>query len=112
MLKSIAAFHTDRKYDVVAWRDIDHGPTDEKAYFTPSGQRNIEQTKRRALRLLERRGLVALGRYVFHPDDPFIPLNPDRHQPGKTRIITGARLTEAGWTVAKADEAARAADRP
>ena len=76
-------------------------------YFTARGAWNREQTVRRALRSLERRGLVTLDRYVFsfHGDD-WCCLEPDRHIPGDTRIMTGALLTEAGWAVVRAAVAA------
>ena len=91
----------------VPWREIDYGPGGEANYFTARGAWNREQTVRRALRSLERRGLVTLDRYVFsfHGDD-WGCLEPDRHIPGDTRIMTGALLTEAGWAVVRAAVAA------
>jgi hypothetical protein len=81
----------------------------------------LEQTLRRALRSLERRGLVTLGRYVFRPSadsrdwtGPSIVWryrDPDDHVPGDSRMMTGALLTEAGWAVVRQEEARIAARR-
>src|SRR4051794_16959248 len=50
----------------VAWRSIDRGSGGEcPDYFTPRAAWNREQVTRRALRSLERRGLVTLDRYLF-----------------------------------------------
>ena len=105
MLKSIGG-HPEES--VVAWRDIDQGHTgtQESApdYFGARASWNREQTLRRALKSLERRGLVELGRYVFDNDPRGIynwtVTDPDRHVPGVSRIMTGASLTPAGRAVA------------
>ena len=103
MLHSLA----NNREEIVAWRDIDNGPggEDDPDYFSARVSWNREQTMRRALRSLERRGLVELGRYVFAPE----PINwtgstsiiwtvrhPDDHVPGDTRIMTGVKLTALG----------------
>jgi hypothetical protein len=108
LLQSIAR-RTGRKQDPVAWRDLNYGPTGSEEsvdYHSVRNQWNIEQATRRALRSLERRGLVTLGRYVFacEPSSGFFGnvsliwtyRAPDDHVPGDTRIMTGALLTEAG----------------
>jgi hypothetical protein len=102
-----------RKGDPIAWRDLDYGPGGELRddYYGARHQWNIEQAKRRALRNLERRGLVELGAYSFS----FMPaaamvgssLNilwicqgPDDHVPGQSRIMTGVLLTDEGRRLA------------
>jgi len=81
----------------VAWRELDYGPTDETVFFTPRGQWNIEQATRRALRSLERRGLIKLGRYSFMADaDEYGANDPDEHTPGRDRWMTGVLLTPEG----------------
>ena len=95
----------------VAWLSIDYGDTHTEEYdcFTARGRWNLEQATRRALRSLERRGLVFLDRYVFRPEpiitngngwgSPEIVWNyvdPDDHIPGESRIMTGVMLTDAG----------------
>ena len=97
---------------VVAWRDIDTGPGREgnPDYDSRRVQWNIEQTQRRALRSLEKRGLVELDRYVFDylppegfhsTDHGWFTIDPDDHVPGRTRIMTGVALTDAGRKVAE-----------
>ena len=50
----------------VAWRSIDRGPGGEGPdYFTPRAAWNREQVTRRALRSLERRGLVLARLFLF-----------------------------------------------
>jgi hypothetical protein len=119
MLRSIAEAN---RSDVVAWMDIDCGPTSAEGspdYFSPRVQWNHEQSVRRALRSLERRGLVELGRYVFNVSADIVggyprimhdAAQPEAHVPGQSRIMTGARLTDAGRLAVAADEA-RAAGR-
>ena len=105
-----------QRIEPVAWRDIDYGPTQAEGYAdydTPRWQWNKEQVVRRALRSLERRGLVELGSYVFHVEPiidgwgfteiRFTYTDPDRHIPGSTRIMTGALLTDAGWAAIHAE---------
>ncbi len=105
----------------VAWRSIDRGPggEDREDYFTAHAEWNREQTVRRALRSLERRGLIKLGRYVFTAE-PISRLgtsiewrctDPDNHSPsgGLTRIMSGALLTEAGWALVRANAQAASA---
>ena len=93
----------------VAWKAVDYGPTSEEDFDTPRVQWNVEQATRRALRSLERRGLVELGRYCFRPfveGGAFSPqivwsyVDPDDHVPGDSRVMTGVLLTEAGWAAA------------
>ena len=118
MLVSILRGSTDAR-PVVAWRDIDSGPGYE---FDPDFdsrrvQWNIEQATRRALRSLEKRGLVELGRYVFEylppagfhsTDHGWFTIDPDDHVPGQTRIMTGVMLTDAGRAAAEAEDAEEA----
>lgn len=109
MLESLAK-QTNREQDhPVAWRRIDYGPTDHDLDpdFDSSVRLrwNIEQATRRALRSLERRGLVELVRYCFElcPEDAGVfgtsyvwsYVHPDCHIPGEGRIMTGATLTDA-----------------
>jgi hypothetical protein len=93
--------------NITAWKDVDYGPTrleGDADYSTARNQWNLEQSTRRALRSLERRGLVKLDRYVFSEIAeggmfPYISrdaIDPDDHVPGQSRIMTGVRLTEAG----------------
>jgi hypothetical protein len=103
----------------VAWRAIDYGPTSTESddnYDTARVQWNIEQATRRSLRSLKRRGLVELGRCCFSPvadmsrggEVPQIFWNYVRRRrrvPGETRIMTGVRLTEAGWALVAEEEA-------
>lgn len=116
MLQSIAA-HNERwnrgDNRPVAWRNIDYGPSsrDDVLFSDVPGERargewNEEQGIRRALRSLERRGLVELGRYCFEPcpeqlssfscDIIWCYVHPDLYVPGHMRAMTGAVLTEAG----------------
>jgi hypothetical protein len=95
----------------VAWRAIDYGPTSSERdhdYTSARVQWNIEQATRRALRSLERRGLVELDRYCFRPYadmnriSPQIfwaYVDPDDYVPGETRTMTGVVLTKAGWAL-------------
>jgi hypothetical protein len=104
----------------VAWKDLDYGPWHEGSYKhgdEPRQEWNREQALRRALRSLEKRGLVDLGQYVFTPfPEPYVTphphhfldarikwmaMNPDQHIPGKMRIMTGVLLTEEGRRIAK-----------
>jgi hypothetical protein len=107
----------------VAWRELDYGPTgtglretdDPDGYDAilahPRHQWNIEQATRRALRSLERRGLIELFQCSFAayadtgPHNPKIvyrPIDPDEHTPGQDRYMTGVRLTSEGRRVAAA----------
>jgi hypothetical protein len=79
---------------------------------------NLEQAMRRALRNLEQRGLVKLGRYVFmpypeirrHPLLGRVPYllwacqEPEQHIPGQSRILTGVLLTDIGRRVARDEQ--------
>jgi hypothetical protein len=106
----------------VAWRAIDYGPTsserDPDYSSSARVQWNIEQATRRALRSLERRGLVELGRYCFTPyaemgGGGMFPqifwryTDPDDYVPGETRTMTGVLLTKAGWALVAEEEAKR-----
>lgn len=107
MLKSLLRQEKDGR--PVAWRDIDYGPGWElEDWFGQRVQWNIEQSKRRALRSLEQRGLVTLGRYVFAPDDNgrWFYQDPANHVRGQTRIMIGALLTEAGREAAQREHSA------
>jgi hypothetical protein len=106
MLRSLAK----NREEIVAWRDIDDGPRDESDYLNARAAWNREQTMRRALRSLERRGLVELGRYVFFPEPVerhlsisivWTVIDPDDHVPGESRIMTGVRLTALGREAAE-----------
>jgi hypothetical protein len=84
------------------------------AWCDASVQWNIEQAQRRALRNLQQRGLVELGRYVFLPEPILTALGttsivwryrpPGDHVPGQSRIMTGVLLTDAGRDAAKQTE--------
>jgi hypothetical protein len=53
-------------------RSIEYGPTSAERrddYFTSRGQWNLEEATRRALRSIERRGLITLGSYVFFREE-------------------------------------------
>jgi hypothetical protein len=115
ILESIAGRHGE----IVAWKDVDYGPTSAEMrgdYLERRSQWNNEQSVRRALRSLARRGLVETGRYVFleFADTPhgslspricWTAINPDDHVPGQTRIMTGVRLTSEGEAVAAVPQA-------
>jgi len=100
------------KKTIVAWKDVNYGPTSAEMdgdYFGARAQWNLEQSVRRALRSLEMRGLVKLDRYCFHEFAEMGTFgtytvleatHPDNHVPGQTRIMTGVTLTEAGREVA------------
>jgi hypothetical protein len=85
-------------------------------------QWNLEQTTRRALRSLERRGLVKLGSYYFQPHADigafgfpktvWICVRRSNYVPGEGRIMTGATLTTAGWAVVEEEKAASVSPRP
>ena len=68
ILESVAASD-----DVVAWRDAPYRARlegrDEDGYFSRRVVWNHEQSLRRALRSLAKRGLVECGRYVFTEDN-------------------------------------------
>lgn len=89
------------------WRMLDYGPSHayNEANGTPDQVRaswNIEQAQRRALRNLEARGLVTLGRYAFYiTEREWVCVDPDTHVPGETRIMTGVLLTDAGREIVK-----------
>jgi hypothetical protein len=116
---------SDPKPEPVAWRDIDYGPTSAESegdFFSARNQWNIEQVQRRALRSLERRGLVVLGRYVFQPEPVIGGFGwaniawtyvrcQEHHVPGQSRFMTGVLLTEAGRQIALAEEAKLEAHR-
>jgi hypothetical protein len=68
---------------------------------------NREQTVRRALRSLERRGLVHLGRHAFSivrvGNSFYWGSNvPEAHVPGESHIMTGVELTDTGRKLARA----------
>jgi hypothetical protein len=99
----------------VAWRAVSYEAAAAfklEDFVTPPAQRewNIEQSQRRALKSLERRGLITLGSYYFSPyaeETGFMHqariywsyTRPKDHVPGQSRIMTGIILTEAGWTM-------------
>jgi hypothetical protein len=98
----------------VAWRDLDYGPTsseEDDDYYDPRCQWNIEQVTRRALRSLERRGLVDLGQYSFPPKQVGGirrgANGPANHLPGQDRFMTGVLLTGTGRRAAELAEARR-----
>ena len=96
--------------DPIAWRELDYeaaGHHHEDSFYNPSVKWNIEQSTRRALRSLEKRGLVELGRWVFElypePHDPLWGtryfwnyVDSDDHVPGESRIMTGVKSTALG----------------
>jgi hypothetical protein len=104
-----------RAREPVAWRELDYGPTRHEGtgeFYEKRTQWNIEQAQRRALRGLERRGLVELGQYSFVEETTmsgfflrtsWFAQHPDRHVPGQNRYMTGVLLTEAGRQLAAAD---------
>ena len=105
VLASIARRERSEKGKPVAWRDIDYGPTSPDSDLW-----NTEQSLRRSLRSMERRGLVELNRYCFWPvaDMPvghmspnifWVYQDPDDYVPGEMRMMTGVVLTEAGRAV-------------
>jgi hypothetical protein len=56
-----------RKGDPVAWCVLDYGPSKHEGdddYFSPRRQWNVDQAKRRALRSLEKRGLIERATYL------------------------------------------------
>jgi hypothetical protein len=68
---------------------------------------NREQTVRRALRSLERRGLVHLERHAFSlilvGHGVYWSSNvPEAHVPGESQLMTGVELTDAGRKLARA----------
>ena len=115
MLKQLLQFEKDDGGQLpVAWRALDYGPP-QSDHTAPKGRWNIEQATRRALRNLEKRGLVDLGRYVFFPEaEPrrsdkdrtidaiiqWVPVQPNRHVPGQSRKMTGVLLTDEGRRLA------------
>jgi hypothetical protein len=124
MLRSILhatrALPEDLRWQPIAWKAIDYGPSKRKRAFNVGGERNLARAKRRALTSLERRGLVELGNYVFlpladsvgflGPKTEWCYCDPKHHIPGKSRIVTGVNLTTDGMKIAEAEEAA-VADR-
>jgi hypothetical protein len=107
LLKSLLRLEERYERKPVSWHELDWGISEREKWHDPERERdhrrwewNREQAKRRALRNLEARGLVRLGRYVFapeagvreeHPHYPRIDL--DDHVPGQTRIAVGVRLS-------------------
>ena len=103
--------------DPVAWCDIDYGPTSSESdddFDSPRVQWNIEQSTRRSLRSMERRGLVELERYCFFPEPTWNGMttgivwhytHPDDYVPGDMRMMTGVLLTDAGRAEIAEDEA-------
>jgi hypothetical protein len=114
MLYSIAKECKRLNRPAVAWRAIDPGPptVDHGDVLSPRVQWNIEQSIRRSLRSLERRGLVELGSYSFWPfpateETWWLVQKFAEHVPGKDRIMIGAMLTAAGSAlVAQAEKQA------
>lgn len=113
MLEKIACEieRAEDKDDPIAWRAIDYGATSSESDpdFCSSQriQWNIEQSVRRALRSMERRGLVELGSYYFSgdadwpkgrmgPEIIWSCAHPEDYVPGQGRIMTGVLLTDAG----------------
>jgi hypothetical protein len=106
--RSILEGLLNSKKPIVAWRDVNYGPTTAETrddFDLSREQWNWEQSVRRALRSLEARGLVKLDRYCFYafadvgafgPYTDLTITHPDNHVPGQTRIMTGVTLTEAG----------------
>lgn len=120
MLESIQRRQDKEQGKPVAWRHINYGPTSNEGkpdYFSARKQWNLEQAMRRALRSLEQRGLVELGRYVFQPYADVVGLGgpsiiwvcrpSDDHVPGESKIMTGAKITEAGREAIRKSESAR-----
>jgi hypothetical protein len=124
----------------VAWCELDYGPTsheiEDSSWSRQTSNKpnpkvtnewNIEQAMRRALRNLEQRGLVELGRYAFMPyaeiqrhvtsngePRPFaspttiwVYQHPDEHIPGRSRYMTGVLLTEKGRQIASIEAGRR-----
>jgi hypothetical protein len=95
---------------------VDYGPTSHEVSddnFGSKHQRNLEQATRRALRGLEKRGLVRLDRYPFTPDteDPTIHWRRVKHHlPGQSRYMIGATLTDPGRVEAGAERLAASAE--
>jgi hypothetical protein len=114
VLREQAHFGGSMKDDPVAWRALDYGPTSAEGrgddYYGPRHQWNIEQATRRALRSLERRGLVELATYSFRydgTDGVWVCYAPDEHVPGQHRWMTGVKLTDASRVIAEEEEATR-----
>jgi hypothetical protein len=66
---------------------------------SPTWQWNIEQATRRALRSLERRGLVESATYSYRYDDAdhvWDCCDPEKHVPGQHRWMIGVLLTDKG----------------
>jgi hypothetical protein len=92
----------------VAWREVNYGPTkseQDEDYSSARAQWNVEQSIRRALRSLERRGLVELDRYCFRPEprrDVILwnYIHPKKYVAGEGRMMTGVVLTAAGKAMA------------
>jgi hypothetical protein len=122
LLKSIARREERNKGEPVAWCDIDYGPTSSDSdpdFFSRRVQWNTEQSLRRSLRSMERRGLVELDRYCFAPEPTWNGMTTqivwncihlDDYVPGEMRLMTGALLTDAGRAVIAEDEAERRSD--
>jgi hypothetical protein len=102
------ARHEEHRGKVRAWRDIhvyygNRADDDDPAIIRRQGWNN-EQSLRRALKSLKRRGLIGVDQYVFMVlpvgfDIAHICVNPKDHFPGETRIMTGAYLTDAGRAI-------------
>jgi hypothetical protein len=91
------------KGDPIAWRNLDYGPTEHEEdwdhFDSPECQWNIEQATRRALRSLEKRGLVRLGTRSFRPgehDNDWTCQDRGNHVSGQSRYMTRVLLTDRG----------------
>jgi hypothetical protein len=104
------ARHEEHRGKVRAWRDIhvSYGNIDDDYGNDSASTRrqdwNNEQSLRRALKSLKRRGLIGVDQYVFMVlpvgfDVAHICMNPENHIAGQTRIMTGAYLTDAGRAI-------------
>jgi hypothetical protein len=107
ILWHIAKHEADRG-KVRAWRDIHvnygNSSDDDDPAVVRREAWNNEQSLRRALKSLKRRGLIGVDQYVFMVlpvgfDFAHICVNPGDHTPGQTRIMTGAYLTDAGRAI-------------
>ena len=110
ILRSLLHRRTLVPNGIVAWKDIDDYPTEAEIEAEANTDRvdhpTHEQSLRRALRSLQRRGLVTLARYSFEEEPRSgafglayiyrIAHDPMWHVTGKMRLMTGVTLTEAG----------------
>jgi hypothetical protein len=87
--------------DPVAWRNIDYGPVSGNLRDQAVREQR-DQAQQRALRSLERRGLITQEQLCYaYIDDEWVEIPRDYTGAGLTRFMLGVVLTNEGRRVAR-----------